>query len=89
MVGRSTEQAPITVEGVVLSHPVSNTIPSSGLARILLGLTRYYIYQLRGGHQTYDLGALGFATSYDEQTPSYQHGQTIRYYGVYFLSYRL
>src|SRR6187399_1122924 len=33
-VGKSTLQAPITVDGVVLSQPVSNTMPSSGLARI-------------------------------------------------------
>src|SRR3546814_17862183 len=33
-VGMSTLQAPITREGVVLSHPHNNTTPSMGLARI-------------------------------------------------------
>src|SRR6185503_1248780 len=32
MVGRSTLQAPITSDGVVLSQPHSNTTPSNGLA---------------------------------------------------------
>ena len=35
IVGKSTLQAPIIVEGVVLSQPVSKTTPSIGLARIL------------------------------------------------------
>ena len=34
MVGRSTLAAPIKVEGVVLSQPVSNTTPSIGFPRI-------------------------------------------------------
>ena len=34
IVGTSTLQAPITVEGVVLSQPVSSTIPSNGFALI-------------------------------------------------------
>src|SRR5688572_22599292 len=32
IVGRSTLQAPITVDGVVLSQPVSKTTPSNGFA---------------------------------------------------------
>ena len=35
IVGRSTLDAPITSEGVVLSHPISRTTPSSGLPRML------------------------------------------------------
>src|SRR5690606_41303912 len=31
MVGKSTLQAPITVDGVVLSQPAKSTIPSKGL----------------------------------------------------------
>ena len=34
IVGRSTLAAPISNAGVVLSHPISRTTPSSGLARI-------------------------------------------------------
>src|ERR1041385_8027238 len=34
MVGKSQDAAPINREGVVLSHPISNTTPSSGLPRI-------------------------------------------------------
>src|SRR5690606_3359407 len=34
MEGRSTLQAPITREGVVLSHPHSRTTPSTGFARM-------------------------------------------------------
>src|SRR5215204_2220787 len=34
IVGRSTLQAPIKVDGVVLSQPVNNTTPSMGLPRI-------------------------------------------------------
>ena len=34
IVGRPTLEAPITVDGVVLSQPVSNTTPSIGLPRI-------------------------------------------------------
>src|SRR5438128_3740624 len=34
MVGRSTDAAPMTSEGVVLSQPMSSTTPSSGLARM-------------------------------------------------------
>ncbi len=34
-VGRSTLQAPMIVEGVVLSQPVSSTTPSRGLARMV------------------------------------------------------
>src|SRR5690554_2991168 len=34
IVGKSTLHAPITVDGVVLSHPVKSTIPSSGFARM-------------------------------------------------------
>ncbi len=35
IVGRSTLHAPMIVDGVVLSQPVSKTTPSSGLARIV------------------------------------------------------
>ena len=34
MAGRSTDAAPITMAGVVLSHPANNTTPSIGLPRI-------------------------------------------------------
>ena len=34
IVGMSTLAAPISNEGVVLSHPISSTTPSSGFARI-------------------------------------------------------
>ena len=33
MVGRSTDDAPISSDGVVLSQPTSSTVPSTGLAR--------------------------------------------------------
>ena len=35
MVGRSTLDAPITSDGVVLSQPISSTTPSTGLPRML------------------------------------------------------
>src|SRR5882724_466984 len=83
MVGTSTLDAPISSEGVVLSHPMSSTTPSTGLAGIdsstsMLARLRYSIAVGRSSVSPSDMTGNSSGKPPASQTPVFTCSASVR-----------